>query len=61
MLREQTERPVTITHGTNWLAPWPLAESGILGAFEAAVARGRVTPVSVVPEGWERAGGRPNE
>ena len=24
-LREQTERPITITHGTNQLAPWPLS------------------------------------
>ncbi|HEX8244858.1 MAG TPA: UDP-N-acetylglucosamine 2-epimerase (non-hydrolyzing), partial [Longimicrobium sp.] len=24
-LREQTERPVTLSHGTNRLAPWPLA------------------------------------
>ena len=52
-LREQTERPVTITHGTNRLAPWPLTEPGILSAFEAAAACGRASPGSVVPEGWD--------
>lgn len=32
-LREQTERPVTITHGTNRLCPWPLTPEGILDSF----------------------------
>ncbi len=32
-LREQTERPITITEGTNRMAPWPLTPRGILGAY----------------------------
>ena len=52
-LREQTERPATITHGTNRMAPWPLTEDGILESFEAARAQGRIEPGSRVPEGWD--------
>ena len=36
-LREQTERPITITQGTNRLAPWPLTATGIFGAYVDAV------------------------
>lgn len=52
-LREQTERPITVTEGTNRLAPWPLTREGVLGAFHDAVAGGeaRRSP----PEGWDGA------
>jgi UDP-N-acetylglucosamine 2-epimerase (non-hydrolysing) len=50
-LREQTERPITLTEGTNRLAPWPLSVEGILEACRAAVtdSRGR----RPAPEGWD--------
>lgn len=51
-LREQTERPITITEGTNRMAPWPLTPHGILGAYVdsvAAVQHGTVRR----PAGWD--------
>jgi UDP-N-acetylglucosamine 2-epimerase (non-hydrolysing) len=57
-LREQTERPVTITEGTNRMAPWPLTVEGILGAFHEARARGRAAPGEHCPEGWDGEAGR---
>jgi UDP-N-acetylglucosamine 2-epimerase (non-hydrolysing) len=51
-LREQTERPVTITHGTNRMAPWPLTPRGILGAYADSVAAvAHSTPPR--PAGWD--------
>jgi UDP-N-acetylglucosamine 2-epimerase (non-hydrolysing) len=51
-LREQTERPVTITHGTNRLAPWPLTMAGIVEAYRDAIAdAARGTPRQ--PAGWD--------
>jgi UDP-N-acetylglucosamine 2-epimerase (non-hydrolysing) len=52
-LREQTERPVTITEGTNVLAPWPLSPSGIESAFRGGLARGRRVADERRPEGWD--------
>lgn len=52
-LREQTERPVTITEGTNRLAPWPLTTVGITRSFEEAVAQGRANGNGRIPEGWD--------
>ena len=34
-LREQTERPITITEGTNRLVDWPVSENGVLSGFLA--------------------------
>lgn len=49
-LREQTERPVTVTEGTNRTAPWPLTAGGVFDTFEMA----RKAPVAVRrPEGWD--------
>jgi UDP-N-acetylglucosamine 2-epimerase (non-hydrolysing) len=50
-LRAQTERPVTITHGTNRLAPWPPTVDGIVGAYRDALAR-REEP-RTRPDGWD--------
>jgi len=51
-LREQTERPVTITQGTNHMAPWPLTPRGILGAYVDSVAAvAQATPPR--PAGWD--------
>jgi UDP-N-acetylglucosamine 2-epimerase (non-hydrolysing) len=52
-LREQTERPVTVTEGTNRLAPWPLSTEGVFGAFEEARAAGRLPMGQRCPEGWD--------
>jgi UDP-N-acetylglucosamine 2-epimerase (non-hydrolysing) len=57
-LREQTERPVTITEGTNRMAPWPLTVDGVVGAFRAARAQGRAAPGRHCPEGWDGESGR---
>jgi len=58
-LREQTERPITVTEGTNRLAPWPLSRVGVLDAFAAALRQGRIKPGERCPEGWDgRAGER---
>jgi UDP-N-acetylglucosamine 2-epimerase (non-hydrolysing) len=51
-LREQTERPITITQGTNHMAPWPLTPRGILGAYADSVAAvAHATPPR--PAGWD--------
>ncbi len=52
-LREQTERPVTVTEGTNRMVAWPLTERGIVEGYEDAAARGRVAVGSRCPEGWD--------
>ena len=49
-LREQTERPVTLTEGTNRLAPWPLTVEGILCTYRAGLDR---EAAGRVPEGWD--------
>ncbi len=51
-LREQTERPITLTEGTNRMAPWPLTEEGILAAARTARQTGR-RRAARVPEGWD--------
>ena len=56
-LREQTERPVTITEGTNRMAPWPLTSDGVFGSFLAAKAQGRVEPGAKCPTGWDGKAG----
>lgn len=58
-LREQTERPVTVSQGTNRLAPWPLTREGIAASFREARAAGRRRSGESAPEGWDgRAAGR---
>ncbi|HEV2132560.1 MAG TPA: UDP-N-acetylglucosamine 2-epimerase (non-hydrolyzing) [Longimicrobiaceae bacterium] len=52
-LREQTERPVTLTEGTNRLAPWPLTSEGVYTAFREARAQGRLGVGERCPEGWD--------
>jgi UDP-N-acetylglucosamine 2-epimerase (non-hydrolysing) len=51
-LREQTERPVTLTEGTNRMAPWPLTTGGVLRAFGEALASGRREGECGI-EGWD--------
>ncbi len=52
-LREQTERPITLTEGTNRMAPWPLTSRGVRTAFDAALRNGRRGVGERVPEGWD--------
>jgi UDP-N-acetylglucosamine 2-epimerase (non-hydrolysing) len=52
-LREQTERPSTITEGTNRMVPWPPTRDGVVATFRAALKDGRVPLGSRVPEGWD--------
>lgn len=52
-LREQTERPVTVTEGTNRLAPWPLTVDGIRSTYAAALSQGRVGVGARSPDGWD--------
>lgn len=52
-LREQTERPVTISEGTNRLVPWPPTAAGVMATVSAALAQGRAAPGTRVPEGWD--------
>ena len=52
-LRVQTERPATVTDGTNRLAPWPLTVDGIVDSWRAAMASGRRAVGERVPEGWD--------
>lgn len=51
-LREQTERPATVTDGTNRLAPWPLTAAGIVATFHEA-CRSLEGGGFRVPEGWD--------
>jgi UDP-N-acetylglucosamine 2-epimerase (non-hydrolysing) len=43
-LREQTERPITISEGTNRMVTWPLSVDGVVSATEAALAEGGSSP-----------------
>lgn len=52
-LRETTERPITVTEGTNRLAPWPLTEDGIIATANAALAQGPVPLGARAPQGWD--------
>lgn len=52
-LRPHTERPVTVTEGTNRLAPWPPTAESIRGAVEKAMTMGRRPPGTAGPEGWD--------
>lgn len=56
-LREQTERPVTVTEGTNRMAPWPLSTAGVVAAVRDALRSGRAPPGTRVPEGWDGKAG----
>ena len=52
-LREQTERPVTVTEGTNRLAPWPLTADGIVSSFREALLRRPADAKGHRPQGWD--------
>ncbi|MQA90958.1 MAG: UDP-N-acetylglucosamine 2-epimerase (non-hydrolyzing) [Gemmatimonas sp.] len=52
-LREQTERPITVTEGTNRLASWPVTTEGVLGSFHEALLERQGGPNGRRPEGWD--------
>ncbi|MGH7534244.1 MAG: non-hydrolyzing UDP-N-acetylglucosamine 2-epimerase [Gemmatimonadales bacterium] len=52
-LREQTERPITLTEGTNRMAPWPLTTAGVLDALHRGLATGRLGSDRHRPDGWD--------
>ena len=52
-VRESTERPVTVTEGTNILAPWPLAEGTLLETVRRAIAERSPSGAVRVPTGWD--------
>lgn len=52
-LREQTERPITITEGTNRLVEWPLTPEKVVDRFEQALASGRAPTGQRRPAGWD--------
>ena len=52
-LREQTERPITLSKGTNRMAPWPVTVDGIVQSFAQASEQGRVPVGARCPEGWD--------
>jgi UDP-N-acetylglucosamine 2-epimerase (non-hydrolysing) len=52
-VREATERPVTITNGTNRLAPWPLEERTLLETVRGAIDGPRRPGAPRVPDGWD--------
>lgn len=51
-LREQTERPITVSEGTNRLAEWPLTVEGIVGLSRATLEARRAGEAPR-PEGWD--------
>jgi UDP-N-acetylglucosamine 2-epimerase (non-hydrolysing) len=52
-LREQTERPITISEGTNRMAPWPLTPEGVEDSFQQALASRQDPKRARTPEGWD--------
>ncbi len=52
-LREQTERPITLTEGTNRMADWPLTSQGIFQSFSDAARQPRFQRGERCPEGWD--------
>jgi UDP-N-acetylglucosamine 2-epimerase (non-hydrolysing) len=52
-VRKSTERPVTITEGTNRLATWPLAEASLLDTVRRAILGRRASDAPRAPEGWD--------
>jgi len=51
-LRESTERPITVTHGTNRLVPWPPSAERIAASVGEALAGGRARTRTTIP-GWD--------
>ncbi len=53
-LRESTERPVTVAHGTNRLVPWPPTAAGLVSTVSRARQSGRgAGSRRGTPPGWD--------
>lgn len=52
-LRQSTERPVTVSEGTNRLVSWPLSVDSIVAAYSAAKVERRYDVGERAPEGWD--------
>jgi len=52
-LRASTERPITITEGTNRLAEWPLTAARVVAAYNSAREAGRCAVGERAPNGWD--------
>jgi UDP-N-acetylglucosamine 2-epimerase (non-hydrolysing) len=54
-LRASTERPITVTEGTNRMVPWPPTAAGIVATTDQALGAGRSggSRASGVPLGWD--------
>lgn len=52
-MRAQTERPITVTRGTNRMVAWPPSIEGIVAAVRAAIASGRLAVGAAAPLGWD--------
>ncbi len=53
-LRESTERPITVTEGSNRMAPWPLTSAGVVQSARDAIAAGRGPGSRTgLPKGWD--------
>ena len=57
-VRPQTERPITVTVGTNRMATWPPTAESIEAEVLAAVARPRRAVGSMAPRGWDGSAAR---
>ena len=52
-LREQTERPLTISEGTNRMCAWPITSESLLTSFDEAIRKPRLPFGANVPAGWD--------
>jgi len=52
-LREQTERPITVSEGTNRMLPWPPTVAGIVAGVAEAVRQPRLAVGERSPDGWD--------
>ena len=52
-LRARTERPITLSEGTNRMTSWPLTRDGVLASFLAARGVGRIPTGTRCPDGWD--------
>ncbi|MEX2181721.1 MAG: UDP-N-acetylglucosamine 2-epimerase (non-hydrolyzing) [Gemmatimonadaceae bacterium] len=52
-VRAQTERPITVTQGTNRMVAWPPTVEGIVGDLRTAIAQERVAVGAKAPTGWD--------
>lgn len=52
-VRAQTERPITVTSGTNRMVSWPPSVDGVVGDLRDAIERGRLPIGVAAPPGWD--------